>query len=659
MRKPIPWMMALLALLMPAVPAQAQSAVGTTYYVDAASGSDANSGQGESAAWKSLAKAGQLVLGPGDKLLFKAGQRWQGQLVIKGAGAAGSPALVGSYGSGARPVIEGQGQVDAAVKLTNVHDLTLDGLEVTNWSNGTTPRSGVSLFAKDAGRLENITLRNLNIHDVDGPGTSWVGSAGLLVSIRGNTVPTYFHNLVIEKNEVGNIRSYGIITWSTWSRRNGMTSLYPAETGIQDSEVVTWTPSTGVRIRDNHVHDVTAGGITPMHTKGAVVEGNRVHRAATGRLVTTGGNVGIWWQGNDDLLVQHNEVSHTGFNGPGTDGHGFDADADNNRSVVQYNHSHDNDGGFFITVSFRGAPTRGNVVRYNLSRDDGYEVFSLSTETSGTEIHNNTIYAGGRVVVVNPPYNGAGSYPLGKIVHIYNNASGIKIRNNVFYNTTTAGYDTQNSTLYDANLYLGPAPSGDLNAIRQDPRLAAPGSAAADGYRLQADSPARARGVSLAPGIADYFGGLVNAPAPDRGFHQYTGAPARAMATTSYAQLGNHHPFRLVDGDVNTSWSSAAGGISFPGTIDVDHQQVKNIGAVTLHTAWATGQAITELDVQTWNGSAWVTQVSGAKLTWSGNTATVESRTITLPQPVTTQKVRLVVRKANLQWGNFALYEIS
>ncbi|WP_327087021.1 right-handed parallel beta-helix repeat-containing protein [Nonomuraea sp. NBC_01738] len=649
------WMLSL-ALAVPLLASPARAAAGATYYVDAVAGSDANSGQSESAAWQSLAKASALTLGPGDRLLFRAGQRWQGQLSVKGAGAPGSPALVGAYGTGAKPIIDGAGQVDIAIKLTNSHDLTLDGFEVTNWSNSTTARSGVNLYAKDAGRLENVTLRNLNIHDIDGPGGSHVGAAGLMVSIRGNATPTYFHNLLIEGNEVGKVRSYGIITWSTWSRRNGMTSLYPVETGIPDSEVVTWTPSTGVVIRNNYVHEVTGGGITPMHTRAALIDGNRVHKAATGRLNTKGGNVGIWWQGNDDIVIQRNEVSGTGFNGPGTDGHGFDADADNNRSLVQYNYSHDNDGGFFITVSFSGAPTKNTIVRYNLSKDDGYEVFSLSTETSGTEIYHNTVYAGGRVVVVSPPYTGAGSYPLGKIVHIYNNANGIKIRNNVFVNKTTAGYDAQNSTVYDANVYAGgPAPA-DMNAIKQDPQLVAPGGAAPADYKLQAGSPARGRGVSLAPGVADYFG--TAAPAnPDRGFHQYPAA--LPIATTSYAQLGNHHPFRMIDGDTATSWSSVASGVTFPGTIDVDYRQARTIGSVTLHTAFAGGQAITELDVQTWNGSAWVTQVAGAKLTWSGNNATIEQRTVTLPAPVSTQKLRLVVRKANLQWGNFALYEIS
>ncbi|MFE7619502.1 right-handed parallel beta-helix repeat-containing protein [Streptomyces sp. NPDC057496] len=663
-------LLAALVLPLPAVaagPAQAapvphrDRAVGTTYYVDAASGNDDASGRNEAAAWKSLARASQLTLGPGDRLLFRAGQRWEGRLDVRGAGAVGNPAFVGSYGSGAKPLIEGGGTTDVAVRLDNVHDLTLDGLEVTNWSDSTTPRSGVNLFAKDAGKLSNITLRNLNIHDVDGPGGSTVSSAGLLISIRGNRTPTYFDNLVVEKNEVSKIRSYGIINWSTWSRRNGMTSLYPVETGIPDSEVVTWTPSTSVRIRDNYVHDVTAGGITPMHTRGAVVEGNRVHRAATGRLNLKGGNVGIWWQGNDDLLVQRNEVSGSGFNGPGTDGHGFDADADNNRSVVQYNYSHDNDGGFFITVSFKGAPTKDTVVRYNLSKDDGYEVFSLSTETSGTSIYNNTVYASGRVVTVHPPYTGAGDYPLGKIVHIYNNASGIDIRNNVFYNRTTAGYDTANNTVYDSNLYWGTdapvAPSGDINAIKADPKLVSVGTDPA-GYMLRADSPARGRGAAVAQGLEDYFGNPVPGTAPDRGFHQFTGAPHLPVVTTSYATLGNSHPYRMADGDTSTAWSSVAEGITFPGTIDVDYRQPVSIGSVTLHTAFATGQGVKQVDVQTWNGSSWVTQAAGQQLSWSGNTSAVEQRTITLPQRVTTERLRLTVRDAHLQWGNFALYEI-
>ncbi|MEV4167608.1 discoidin domain-containing protein [Nonomuraea dietziae] len=799
MRRRIVWtLLVALALPLSATPARAEA--GTTYYVDAESGDDSASGTGEASAWKSLARAGRLTLGPGDRLLFRAGQRWSGQLTVQGAGQPGRPALVGSYGTGARPVIDGQGRFDAAMRVSNVHDFVVDGLEVTNHSADISVyRSGVNLFAKDAGRLENVTLRNLNIHGVNGQGGHSVAAAGLLISIRGNQVPTYFHNLVVEKNEISDIGSYGIIMWSTWSRRNGMTSLYPVETGIQDSEVVTWTPSTGVRIRDNHIHDVTGGGITPMHTKGAVIEGNKVERAVRGRTKTTGGNVGIWWQGNDDIVVQHNEVSHTGFNGPGSDGHGFDNDADNNRSLIQYNYSHDNDGGFFLAVSFAAAPTRDTVVRYNISRNDGYESMAASTATTNTHFHNNTIYATTRVVEVAPPFSGAGKYPLERIVRLYNNAAGVTVRNNVFVNLQGAGFDNKNGIVYDHNLYWGTAqpPTGnDHAAITADPRLAAPGQEAPDSYRPLEGSPVFNGGVSV-DADRDYAGVAVPDGAPDLGAFQRDLAPAEVssslvpkghldrvadrdqagywesvpkprlpgvldltydsartfgavtlsasralshgptdvdvqtfdgtgwvtrasgrltwksdddsverqtvrlpgsvttdrvrlvvkaagegrlrinevalavpaasepyrpapatLVTTTFTTSPSHTVDSLTDGDPSSPWSSASTGVSLPGEFVVDYGRARQITTLTLHTAWGKGQGITDVSLETWDGSAWMPQVAHHLIDWQESSAKVETSTITLPKPVTTQKLRLTVHRANLQWGNLALYEI-
>ncbi|NRQ33658.1 hypothetical protein HII36_17635 [Nonomuraea sp. NN258] len=801
MRTRLGWAgLALLAMTVSlAAPAHAAEP-GTTYYVDAESGDDTAAGTGASTAWKSLARASALTLGPGDRLLFKSGQRWQGQLLIKGAGSPGAPALVGSYGTGPKPVIDGQGTVDAAVRISDVHDFTVDGLEVTNHSADTSVyRSGVNLFAKDSGRLANVTLRNLNIHDVNGQGGHSVAAAGLLISIRGNTTPTYFDNLVVEKNEISKIGSYGIIMWSTWSRRSGMTSLYPVETGIPDSEVVTWTPSTGVRIRDNYVHDVTGGGITPMHTAGAVIEGNRVERAVRGRTKTTGGNVGIWWQGNDDIVVQRNEVSHTGFNGPGSDGHGFDADADNNRSLVQYNYSHDNDGGFFLAVSFAAAPTRDTVVRYNVSRNDGYEGLAASTSTTGTHFLNNTLYLTDRVVEVKPPFSGAGKYPFERAVRLYNNAAGVTVRNNVFVNLAGAGFDNKNGIVYDHNLYWGTAepPTGHDHApVVADPKLAAPGSADPADYRPLAGSPVFDAGVSVAA-EHDYAGVPIPDGAPDLGAFQREigqaqvggsvvpkghlerladrdpatawrsvpkprlpatielaypaartfrtvtlsaahaasrgvtrvevqthdghdwvgrtsaeldwtsdaatveqqtitlpetvtasrvrlvvkaaaggpiqvnevtlGVPAAAepyrpgpsaTVTTTFPTSPTHTVDALVDGDPSSPWATVSSGVSFPGEFVVDYGTDKRVAAVTLHTAWAKGQGVTDVSLDTWDGARWVPQVAHHRTNWQESSAKVETSTITLPAPVTTRKVRLTVHDANVQWGNIALYEI-
>ncbi|MFI6815912.1 discoidin domain-containing protein [Nonomuraea sp. NPDC050328] len=807
--------LALLAMMASfATPAHARAA-GTTFYVDAESGDDTAAGTSRTTAWKSLAKAGTLRLGPGDRLLFRAGQRWQGRLLLQGAGAPGAPALVGSYGEGPKPVIDGQGLVESAVRISDVHDFTVDGLEVTNYSADTSAyRSGVNLYAKDSGRLENVTLRNLTIHGVNGQGGHSVAAAGLLISIRGNTTPTYFHNLVVEKNEISRIGSYGIIMWSTWSRRSGMTSLYPVETGIPDSEVVTWTPSTGVRISDNYVHDVTGGGITPMHTAGAVIERNRVERAVRGRTKTTGGNVGIWWQGNDDIVVQHNEVSHTGFNGPGSDGHGFDADADNNRSLVQYNYSHHNDGGFFLAVSFAAAPTRDTVVRYNVSRDDGFEGLAASTSTTGTHFLNNTLYITDRVVEVKPPFSGAGKYPFEQVVRLYNNAADVTVRNNVFVNLAGAGFDNKNGIVYDHNLYWGKAggngrpPTGQDHApVVADPKLAEPGSADPAGYRPLPGSPALDAGVTVDSGLfaqgtldagRDYAGTPIPDGAPDLGAFQREIAPARVAATlvpqghlerladrdqatawrsvpkprlpgtveltypvartfrtvtvsaahaasraVTEAEVQTHdgrdwvsrgsaklvwktdddtverqpitlpetvtasrvrlivkaaaggplqineialgvpaagEPYRpgpstvasttfqtspthtvdaLVDGDPGSPWASVSEGVSFPGEFVVDYGSDRPIAAVTLHTAWAKGQGVTDVSLDTWDGTRWVSQAAHHRPAWQELSAKVETSTITLPSPVSTRKIRLTVHDANLQWGNIALYEIT
>src|SRR5439155_26846460 len=81
--------------------------------------------------------------------------------------------------------------------------------------------------------------------------------------------------------------------------------------------------------------------------------------------------------------------------------------------------------------------------------------------------------------------------------------------------------------------------------------------------------------------------------------------------------------------------------------------------SVTLTTAFGRGQGITSADVQTWNGKVWVTQVPAAPVVWNSNSSLVEARTIDLPHAITSSRVRLVVRKANLQQGYLALNELT
>ncbi len=82
------------------------SAYATDYYFSN-SGSDANSGTNESSPFKTISKANALQLVPGDRLLFKRGEIFRGELQIIYSGTVSLPLVVTSYGTGPDAVISG------------------------------------------------------------------------------------------------------------------------------------------------------------------------------------------------------------------------------------------------------------------------------------------------------------------------------------------------------------------------------------------------------------------------------------------------------------------------------------------------------------------------------------------------------------------------
>ncbi len=76
------------------------------YYVSV-SGNDANDGKSISNAFASISRMNQVVLQPGDSILFNRGDLFRGMLQIKQSGTASKQIYVGAYGSGKLPVISG------------------------------------------------------------------------------------------------------------------------------------------------------------------------------------------------------------------------------------------------------------------------------------------------------------------------------------------------------------------------------------------------------------------------------------------------------------------------------------------------------------------------------------------------------------------------
>lgn len=658
-----------------ALPPGPAEAVGpTTYYVDSASGSDANAGTSTAAPWQSLAKVNATTLQPGDQVLFKGGSTWTGSLTVSASGTAALPITIGAYGTG-WPVINGNRTALNTVSVINASYVHVQGLEVTNSTSLTTSSStyyrGIYFSAQDIGQVSGDVISGNWVHDVDGKGGSGgIGAGGIAAGVRGNTTPTWYDGLRITGNEVDNVNAYGISTFTTWCAG---CQIYTAETGIPSTEVSsTRKATTGLEIDHNYVHDVTGGGITPQYADGAHVDWNTVDRAASHQLVAGGGNVGIWWQGTDGILVDHNTVQHTAAEGiySDADGLAFDADMGTTHSTVQDNISIGNNGGFFMCL----ISAYNNQVRYNVSVGDKRMVFRLLSGCGNTRAYDNTIWSTTDLTpTLTAPGQPGTPQPMQGITVA--SSSSHTVADNIIYNPEHAPYvvSGQPVTDYSHNLYWDggtgtTTAANDSAAVTGDPQVSnsavtlpadglitpAQFNAYFAGFTPGSSSPARNKGVSEWGQTSDALGTTVPVGAVDLGAIQHAvTASASTSLGTSLGAVSN-----VADGNPATSWASANSPV-LPGDLTVAYSDARTFDAVTIAAAFGQGQGPTGVTVQTWNGSAWVTQVTNAPVSWHQNTATVEYGRIQLPSAVTTTQLRVLINSANLTWGHVAVYEIS
>ena len=531
-----------------------------TYYVDAVNGDDANDGTTPETAWKTLTKASSIrQLKAGGSILLKAGCVWNGeQLFIDNAiGSADAPIVIGSYGEGAKPVINGNGanwsastkEDLAAVHIRNSQNIVIENLEITNWDlsagkigsykQSSKLLSGLVVENRDGGELTNVTIRNNKIHDVNGKMAGGVdkGAGGLIVLVTGNgsnhtgTVESYYTGLAIEGNEVYNVCHEAIYMESVWASRKlvGGTS---SDTGYQNAGNSKWIGSSNVTISNNYVHDVAGDGIVPINTTDAMVEYNLVDNSADSswNYSANQNHAAIWSWDSNNVTFRYNEASNTSRHSVGSavgnDSMAFDFDYGVQNCVYEYNYSHDNLGGFLMLCPGPGA-TVNNIARYNVSVNDGkYDgapVIRMGTGkygSLGVQIYNNTIYwenNGGYTMSLTPD-----SYWEGP------NIKEVSVFNNIFYGPAKAdSMSTKEGITYSNNLVYSSdgsaeavyeALANDAHAVYADPQFAdvtdyTAGSWAdgkttlgtAEGFRIAKTSPAADAGMAIpeAPSYTD------------------------------------------------------------------------------------------------------------------------------------------------------------
>jgi hypothetical protein len=488
----------------------------SAYYVDSRGGNDANAGTTPEAAWKSLGKVNGTTFQPGDRILLKSSSVWRGQLWPKGSGAEGRPITVGMYGGGVKPVINGDGLFEDAVLLKNQEYWEIENLEITNTGPQRAERRAVHVALENYGEAHHIYIRSLTIHDVNGV-DNVKPNGGINYTSVGDKKPSRFVDLRIENNEIYHVDRSGIFGWAdSWVRSK-------------------WNPSLGVVVRGNQLHDIGGDGIVVVATDGALVEDNVVGHA---NQRSEGYNVAIWAWSADNTLIQRNEAYGTKGQ---RDGEGFDSDWNSRNTIIQYNYSHDNDGGFLLICNEGGhkpeesAGNTGTVVRYNISQNDRTRGINLAGPVKDTLIYNNTIYVGPEHAVdllLFSDWNGW--------------TEGTALYNNIFYGagtarfsyglsraadgayTTAPGFGSSKENVFDANVYYGvKAPADDAHALTADPQFIDAGHGGIgrqtlSGYRLQPKSLAKGSGKLIENnGGHDFWGSAVpSCNKTDRGVSQ-------------------------------------------------------------------------------------------------------------------------------------------
>lgn len=515
--------------------ASAAFAANTTYYVDAGSGSDANAGTSEAAAWQTLAKVNAMTFTQGDKILLRAGQQWVEQLKPKGSGASGNPITIGAYGEGPRPIVDGRnvpggGAGGAAVLLHNVSHWTVTGLEVVNDDGtnnvGTTSsrgrnRSGIMVYNTSGTGKYGIVVRDNYVHSVNGcfecSGANAQTNGGIAVvadTMNGlSNGASSYDGVQILDNIVERVGRTGIVFNDN---STGFLFYFVAQNAL----------SKNVTIAGNRLKDIEGDGIILNGSVNNLIEHNRIDTAG---LVTVAGStqpgtVGMFISKTINSTMQFNEVSGVRFNV--VDGQAYDVDLLTSNSVVQYNYSHDNEGGAILLMGGLFSGTNATV-RYNLSVNDAFVtngVFTLSSGLMyGAKIYNNTVY-------IKP---GLASRPIDQAGWSGGNHNPWAFRNNVIVNHGAGTWEYPNGfgTTISHNLIFGNHTAGepdDAYKITADPQMIAPaveapeGLDAVAGYGLAPSSSALGSGVLISGnGERDYFGNPVSLAAPPtRGFHE-------------------------------------------------------------------------------------------------------------------------------------------
>lgn len=523
----------------------------TDFYVSA-QGNDASSGTSVDRAWRTIQAVNSRDFGPGDRVFFEGGATFTGSVYLgsRDGGTAEQPVVLTSYGNG-RAILSGGS--DNGFLAYNTAGIAIRNLEFRGAGVDNNFGSGI-LFYTDLG-----SGQKLDYVEVDGVEVSGFRKGGVVLGSWNSSLPGYrqvgIRNSAIHHNGHGGIISYG------WGPNQNFAFQYAHEDfQISGNEVFSNFGDPA------ELYSPTGSGIYTSHVDGAMVQFNHVFNNGGINSQNSGGPVGIWAVHARNVVMEYN-ISHNNKTGGTQDGGGYDLDGGVSDSVMQYNYSYMNEGAGFGLFQFSGAaPNRNNIIRYNISYNDGRAnqghggITIWAEDGNGIDnatFHGNTIVSepsskGDPIAVsivsdpsrfqnlkfVNNIFLTMGSVP---ILWVAGSTSNLEINflGNLYWTADGDSMFLEGNQFYfdlaswiagsGQEIYAGVAIGIDADPLLQNPfqpTLATePGRLATlDGFRSAPGSPVIDRGLSLIdlfginPGSYDFYGEtLPQGPALDIG----------------------------------------------------------------------------------------------------------------------------------------------
>ncbi|MFV0565310.1 MAG: sulfatase-like hydrolase/transferase [Flavobacteriaceae bacterium] len=521
---------------------------GKNYYVST-SGDDTNDGLSEATPWQTLAKASSAAIQPGDKVLFKRGDTFIGQLNPTYSGADGNPITFAAYGSGTqKPIITGSGAAGgdhlAAILINNQEYFELLNLEVQN--ERLVARTGVEdvegygiLVLNDGSEVMHhfnfsyLTIKNVYAITTSGVSFDDLQVAGIYVRSERNTV-------VGEEKHVRDVKVDSCYFTRTgkfgfWSQHKN------ADAGIGDDMI---NRNMNFVFTNNHFYHTGGSGITPGRTYNCLIENNVFERTGSSldnRMAKRGS--GAWVFNCINVVAQYNKSYHA--RGVG-DSYGMHIDSNNQYVIFQYNYSEDNMG--FVEI------LGGNnyaTYRYNISVNDGRRATKGNTfwfssfgngKSGNLYVYNNSVYVGNKagsedMLSTGLQLTSKGALIANNAIYVANGAdvgykqfnrdAPVAVDNNMYYgDVRTANFVDQDANAYtDTNpLYLNPGALRNADAYKLEETSPALGTA-----RIITEPPFSMAGQGIfahitANATVDYFGNPVDLTQTGVNIGAYNGA---------------------------------------------------------------------------------------------------------------------------------------